>query len=167
MKKVDYEELKSALYPIVYLRSLDMREYSYEGIVKAKERPRMSKGGRVFTPPETRAFEASVAKWAKALDAPVVKYPVRVRLVIYEPAPKGITTPLGDLFYNTKGDVDNLAKSILDGLNGIMYLDDKQIVELHIRRCYGTPCGFDLEICRSGLTKLEYSNYCKRLKNDV
>ena len=75
-----------------------------------------------------------------------------------------MTTPLGDLFYNTKGDVDNLAKSILDGLNGVLYLDDKQIVDLHIRRCYGEPCGFDIHIVRSGLTKLEYTNYCKRLK---
>ena len=31
-------------------------------------------------------------------------------------------------------DVDNCAKSICDGLNGIAYLDDSQIIELTVRR---------------------------------
>lgn len=32
------------------------------------------------------------------------------------------------------GDVDNYAKSILDGLNGVAREDDRQVVELHIYR---------------------------------
>ena len=32
------------------------------------------------------------------------------------------------------GDVDNYAKSILDGLNGVAWEDDRQVVELHIYR---------------------------------
>ena len=33
-------------------------------------------------------------------------------------------------------DLDNIAKNILDGLNGIAYDDDKQIVDLHITKSY-------------------------------
>ena len=33
-------------------------------------------------------------------------------------------------------DIDNCAKNILDALNGILYADDKQIVELTIRKHY-------------------------------
>jgi Holliday junction resolvase RusA-like endonuclease len=30
-----------------------------------------------------------------------------------------------------RGDVDNYVKSLLDGLNGVAYDDDKQVVNLH------------------------------------
>ena len=35
-----------------------------------------------------------------------------------------------------KPDCDNLAKSILDSLNGLAYQDDKQVVELSIKKYY-------------------------------
>jgi crossover junction endodeoxyribonuclease RusA len=31
-------------------------------------------------------------------------------------------------------DVDNVAKSVLDGLNGVAYEDDNQVVELLVRK---------------------------------
>lgn len=34
-------------------------------------------------------------------------------------------------FYGTNADVDNLLKCLQDSLNGICFLDDKQIIELH------------------------------------
>ncbi|MTP71304.1 RusA family crossover junction endodeoxyribonuclease, partial [Turicibacter sanguinis] len=34
-------------------------------------------------------------------------------------------------------DNDNIAKSVLDALNGLAYVDDKQIVELKVRKYYG------------------------------
>ena len=36
-----------------------------------------------------------------------------------------------------KPDTDNIAKSVLDALNGLAYGDDKQIVELKVRKYYG------------------------------
>ena len=36
------------------------------------------------------------------------------------------------------GDVDNLAKAVLDAANGILWLDDSQIVELHGYKHKGT-----------------------------
>lgn len=38
------------------------------------------------------------------------------------------------VFYRGKMDVDNVAKSVLDGLNGVAYEDDDQVVELLIRK---------------------------------
>lgn len=35
------------------------------------------------------------------------------------------------------GDVDNYAKSILDGLNGVAWEDDEQVIELHVYRRSG------------------------------
>lgn len=34
---------------------------------------------------------------------------------------------------NKKPDIDNIAKSIMDGLNGVAYEDDKQVVRLEIQ----------------------------------
>jgi len=39
-----------------------------------------------------------------------------------------------DVFCRRKLDVDNIAKSVLDGLNGITYEDDDQVVELLVRK---------------------------------
>ena len=41
----------------------------------------------------------------------------------------------------TKPDVDNCAKAILDALNGVCYLDDRQVVDLRVEKYYtgGNP----------------------------
>ena len=42
-----------------------------------------------------------------------------------------------------KPDTDNIAKSILDSLNKIAYLDDKQVVDLEVHKFYNEkPCTF-------------------------
>jgi Holliday junction resolvase RusA-like endonuclease len=46
----------------------------------------------------------------------------------------------GDVMHTKKPDCDNLAKSILDALNGIAYDDDSQICSLTVHKFYGdTP----------------------------
>ena len=42
----------------------------------------------------------------------------------------GTTLPTG------RPDVDNLAKQVLDALNGVLWLDDAQVVDLHERKIY-------------------------------
>jgi len=37
------------------------------------------------------------------------------------------------------GDVDNIAKAILDGCNGVVWEDDRQVVALHVYRQQGRP----------------------------
>jgi len=85
-----------------------------------KGRPRLGYRGRkayVYTPPETREYERLVGWVAKSAGCRPVDGPVSVSLSVY-----------------VKGrlDADNIAKSILDGLNGVAYEDDDQVVELHI-----------------------------------
>lgn len=141
---------------------LDTHVMKYVGFVKAKERPRSGKGGRMFTPKETRQFEKSVSDWAKEQwTLPPLRHPVRVDVVVYEAGTEEQIRDC-DVIYNQKGDVDNLGKSILDGMNGIVYKDDKQITDLRIRREYSQQPGFCVSIERSGLTKAEYANYLKR-----
>ena len=43
----------------------------------------------------------------------------------------------GKLLPTFKSDIDNYAKSIMDGMNGIIYTDDKIICELKVSKRYG------------------------------
>jgi crossover junction endodeoxyribonuclease RusA len=87
-----------------------------------KARPRLGVRGRkafVYTPPATKEYEKLVGWVAKATGCRPVKMPVAVAL---------------DVYIKRKLDADNIAKSILDGLNGVAYEDDDQVVELLIRK---------------------------------
>lgn len=146
-----------------YLADSYSKYYLYQGFVKAKERPRSGKGGRMFTPPETRKFEAKVREWAEAQGEVCVRFPLRVSLTVFEETDNEdyLAYPYR---FNTKGDVDNLAKSVLDGINGVLYVDDKQIAKLNIARQYSKNPGFSLTLTRCGLTDNEYANLLKRLR---
>ena len=37
------------------------------------------------------------------------------------------------------GDVDNLVKTVMDSLNGICYIDDRQVIEIYARKFFGKP----------------------------
>lgn len=52
------------------------------------------------------------------------KKPLKVELHFYKPVKTTV---------QKYGDIDNLAKAVLDACNGILWLDDSQIIELH---CY-------------------------------
>ncbi len=87
-----------------------------------KGRPRLGVRGRkafVYTPPLTKEYEKLVGWVAKATGCRPVKMPVAVVL---------------DVYIKRKLDADNIAKSILDGLNGIAYEDDDQVIELLVRK---------------------------------
>ena len=48
--------------------------------------------------------------------------------------------------YTKRPDIDNLAKAILDGLNGIAYTDDNQVAELEIQKLYSDKARTEVEI---------------------
>lgn len=63
---------------------------------------------------------ASASGGAAVPALPLLAGAVAVRLEVYRP--------------RRQGDLDNVAKAVLDALNGLAWLDDSQIVELHLRR---------------------------------
>lgn len=85
----------------------------------AKERPRMTRYGGVYTPKRTVEFENMVAQaWLEQQGATLIETPVTLWVNV------GVV--------NMKKDLDNIVKSIADGLTkGCCWLDDKQVVELH------------------------------------
>ncbi len=102
---------------------------------KAKQRPRMTRYGRAYTPKATHIFENAVADgWNKNYwygDSPIAiqivldKDTFTVTISEYKAA-----TPTSPL----RGDIDNYAKSILDGLNGVAFKDDSQVRSLEVTK---------------------------------
>jgi len=95
---------------------------------KAKGRPRGGKNG-FYTDKATREYEELIAKTYKELNG--YKFPGNVMVTVTFMSDRIHVTILGVKEESKlRGDVDNYAKSLLDGLNGVAYDDDKQVVSL-------------------------------------
>lgn len=124
-----------------------MITFTIPGEPVAKGRPRATTVGghaRMYTPAKTAAYEQLVAVYASAAmkKAPLLEHPVRLHLGIYCKVPgtwskkrradalAGIERPA------KKPDIDNIIKAVADGMNGIVWIDDSQIVELTCSKWY-------------------------------
>jgi Holliday junction resolvase RusA-like endonuclease len=99
----------------------------------------------MYTPKETVNAEAWVkvcALKAMGLQKPF-KGPLTAIIIVHVAIPKSYTRKqreaiaAGDLYPTGKPDLDNIAKLFADAMNGIVYVDDKQIVDLIVNKVYG------------------------------
>jgi Holliday junction resolvase RusA-like endonuclease len=107
----------------------------------AKQRPRATKEGRVYTPKETASFEAKVGQIAAQHFPQPLDGPVSVFIwATFQPpqswSQKKTREHIGRP-HTQRPDLDNCAKAILDGLNRIAWADDGQVSELHVRKIWG------------------------------
>lgn len=94
----------------------------------AKQRPRFGKG-KVFTPPETVAYEQSVA-WA-------AKIAMKGRPILTGPVELSIIASFGGKergWHTKKPDITNICKALEDAMNGIVYKDDSQVCMLSFKK---------------------------------
>jgi Holliday junction resolvase RusA-like endonuclease len=101
-------------------------------------------GKRRFTPPKQSAYKYIVQQCAigamqlQGRDTPfdgALKATVRV---FYQyPSSWSGKRKLKTLWKVSRPDADNLAKIVLDALNGIVFADDAQVVELIVKKQYG------------------------------
>lgn len=100
---------------------------------KSKGRPRFSKHGHAYTDKATRDYELKVREYAEvSFDEPTDKALFAVAN-LYEAVPKSwpkwkYEQAIHGLMFPQRGDADNKMKALLDGCNGIAYLDDKQLM---------------------------------------
>lgn len=96
------------------------------GLPHGKERPRLGARGNVYTPARTTGYEAKVKVLAQIASG-------RQRWLRTAGARLEVT--LSVRFPDARRrDLDNVAKAILDGLNGVAYEDDSQVDALHVYR---------------------------------
>lgn len=114
------------------------------GAPKGKGRPRLTKRGIAYTPKDTAVYENLVKISFREVypDWVPLSTPVHAHIYAYYPIPKSFTKGNkqkaieGFINPTKKPDADNIAKSILDSLNGIAYNDDAQVVYLEIDKSY-------------------------------
>lgn len=112
------------------------------GKPRGKQRHRTGKNG-TYTPKETAQYEKYVKMIFKQ------KYPdvilsgeLRVIIEAYFKIPKStkksdkLKMATNEIRPTKKPDSDNIAKIILDALNGVAYQDDKQVVSLQVEKYY-------------------------------
>ncbi len=125
--------------------------YSVYGEPVGKGRPRFAKRGNfvsTYTPQKTKTYEDEIRMMAKSAmgASEPLETPVTVAIYIRVGIPASFSKQkrkdaLANIERPTKKpDIDNIAKCFLDAMNGIVYLDDKQVVSLHITKVYAeTP----------------------------
>lgn len=118
-------------------------EFVIPGEPKAKARHRTTKQGFRYTPKETVEYENWIKQcyWIKNKDK-FLEGQIKAEIRAYFSIPKSFSKKkrklieLGELRPTKKPDTDNIAKSVLDSLNGIAYKDDSSIVELKVSKYF-------------------------------
>ena len=93
----------------------------------------------VAKPPKTRRWEEFVAHAAQdhlTEDTPL-DCPLKLKAYVYVPRPK--SCPKSRLFPTVRPDLKNLIASVEDGMNGILYVDDRLICMHDTGKFYGDP----------------------------
>jgi Holliday junction resolvase RusA-like endonuclease len=126
--------------------------FTVPGAPQGKGRPKVVKIAgftRMATPAKTVAYEGLVAHAAQAAMAgrPMLDGPVSCAIAIDAPVPaswsqkKQRAALAGEVLPTTKPDADHVVKALFDGLNGVLWRDDVQVVDLLVRKRYAaTPC---------------------------
>lgn len=112
----------------------------YEMTIKTvpvpKGRPRFY-GNHAVTPPKTREYEKLVRQsWTHGM----LEGPLQVHMMFYMPIPQSYSRKKQLELIGTghlkKPDLDNLVKSVLDGLQGVCFENDSQVCELAASKTY-------------------------------
>jgi Holliday junction resolvase RusA-like endonuclease len=123
--------------------------FEVDGTPVPKGRPRFARRGKfvsTYSPKTTVDYEFKVSEAAKQAmgSSEPLKTPIAAYIYITLPIPASYTKKrtencLKGFERPTKrSDIDNYCKAVFDGMNGIVFVDDSQIVSLHSTKVYGT-----------------------------
>ena len=131
-----------------------MIRFTIPGAPVGKGRARSTRNGHHYTPEKTRNYESWVQYHGLVATPgmPCTERPVRLSLVFYLPIPKSwskkrrLQAQEGKVHHTGKPDLDNLIKSVSDGLNGVIYVDDAQIKAIDAMKVYDINPRVEVEI---------------------
>ena len=131
--------------------------FTVPGEPVGKGRPRattINGSARMYTPKKTANYESLVSLAAQRAMADTGPFAcalqVEIDAVHTVPASwskkKREQALSGAMHPTTKPDIDNIAKAIADGGNGVTWVDDKQIARLLVVRRYGETPGVHVRV---------------------
>jgi Holliday junction resolvase RusA-like endonuclease len=114
----------------------------------AKKRPRFVRKGNFVSTYNDQLTEEGrfILDVKQQYNLPLIDGPISINLTFVMPRPKahfGTGRNAGGLktsapkYHTKKPDIDNLVKFVFDCLNGIVWVDDAQIITLFARKIYG------------------------------
>lgn len=138
-----------------------MVNFAVYGPPQGKARPRFRKTGnfvQTYTPAKTKSYEDEIKMFAKAAMGATepLETPVEVFLYIRNTVPASYSKKRTEACLSgqekpiNKTDIDNIAKAFLDGMNGIVYKDDRQVVELHAKKTYSDIAAVEVLVKEHG-----------------
>lgn len=137
---------------------IDEINFTVPGDPVPKGRPKFTTvNGRAkaYTPKKTKHYEEVITVFAKMAmrGAAPLAGPVSVKIGIFLAIPaswskkKKEMALVGEVLPTTKSaDVDNVCKSILDGMNGVVFIDDALVVNLFGSKCYSIEPRVEIQV---------------------
>ena len=120
-----------------------------DGPAVPQGRPRAVRAGsgvRMYDPPKSRNYKEVVKLKCRSYmsrnQIKTITGPLALHLTFYFKPPKSYSKKRIEAIrkreelFTKKPDLDNLAKSILDGMNGTVFVDDAQIVYMSLQKEY-------------------------------
>ena len=127
-----------------------------EPVEQARPRAvRMRRGVRLYDPAKVKKYKDQLAARVRQLlpiDEPLTTGPLDVRLKFYRHIQQSISKKERELRLSgahrptVKPDTDNYIKSTLDALNGLLWSDDNQIVDLSASKFYSDSPRVEIEV---------------------
>ncbi|GBG95206.1 Holliday junction resolvase [Ligilactobacillus salitolerans] len=128
-------------------------QFDISPVAQARPRAtRMGQGIRLYDPKKTAEFKKGLRLLAQAEHVEPLQDALRIEIWFYRAVQKSISKKeharriTGIIRPIVKPDVDNYIKSTLDGLNGILWRDDAQIVDLVAHKCYAEHPRIEIEL---------------------
>lgn len=135
---------KKVVDPLIFFRKV---KFEVPGRPIGKGRPRFVRIGkyvRTYTPKDTIEYENKIKKsYLSNIGDIKLNGPLCIDIKAYYEPPKSISNKRknimvndNEILYTKKPDIDNIAKSVLDGLNSIAFDDDAQVVKMTVEKHY-------------------------------
>jgi Holliday junction resolvase RusA-like endonuclease len=117
----------------------------------AKGRPRLGKFG-AFTPAKTRKAEGELRYFISQNNPTLFTGAICVAIDFVLVRPASVTAKKRP-WPVTRPDIDNYVKGVMDAANGILWVDDAQIVTLLSRKLYGDRPSVKLSVWKKDRAK--------------
>ena len=128
--------------------------FDFPPVAQARPRAtRFGRGIRLYDLERVHVYKAQLAESAQFMyHGEPLTGPLKVELWFYRPVQKSLSKKERSLRLTgahrptVKSDVDNYIKSTLDGLNGLLREDDRQIVDIIAHKYYSDQPRIDIKV---------------------